>query len=338
MTSPSSSARAKGGVTASRTWVELRDAKTGRKVNTQEITKKALFFEFGGGSANTGSFNVKGEIAWRDTVNHPDPSSDGRKRDWHLTVTLGGTTATTIAQGGQAVIADFAGEILGVQPPFSPEQLKAAGVTPQVFEGVQGAVASQLARIKGVDSDIALIINIHEEDVSDKRSANPKYQVQFTRASIKYSTFAGIGDGGLKDAGGKLAPGPGAAQTHFTAGFGYEREEVIAEIINGGNQAAENYILQNAASYEEYGRFASWAGRHRNAIATTFKSTNYNDNIPANASVTIGGVKWDATKIKEFRQALTKRPDILIEGDKFFTITKIMYQLEHHKAAEKKVS
>ncbi|MEE2959771.1 MAG: hypothetical protein VYA34_03430 [Myxococcota bacterium] len=332
------SARAKGGVSASKTWVELTDAKTGRKVNTQEVTNKALFFEFGAGRANAGSFNVKGEIAWQDTANHPDPSSDGRHRDWNLTVTLGGTTATTIAKGGKAAIADFAGEILGVQPPFSPEKLKAAGVTSQVFEGVQGAVASQLARIKGVDSDIALTINIHEQDVGGKRSGEPKYQVQFTRASIKYSSFAGVGSGSLKDAGGKLAPGPGAVGTHFTAGFGYEREEVIAEIINGGNQAAENYILQNAASYEEHGRFASWAGRHRTAIATTFRSKNYDNNIPANASVTINGVKWDAKKIKEFRQELPKRPGVLMGGDKFFTMTKIMYQLEHHKAAQRKAS
>ena len=245
-------------------------------------------------------------------------------RDFNFEVKMGGNVAKAIHQSGAPAILELAGEMLGIQgaPPFSDQQLSAAGVSRQLLEGVQTGLTSQLHTIPNSRSSITLRLNIREEDVSPRGSESPDYETQYTRASVKYSTFAGTGSGGLQNGGGKIG-------AHFTAGVGYERSEVIGEVISE-NQAGENYVLRNAASYEDHPRFSAWAGGHRDAVADIFRSSNYDNNIPDDAQITVDGVTWNAQQIRQFRADLGDSTGITMSRARFSKLTQIMWQLERN--------
>jgi hypothetical protein len=181
-------------------------------------------------------------------------------------------------------------------------------------------ISSQVGRLAGVDQDITIGLTVHEQDVVDQPDTDEDWQIQYARVSINYNTFAGVGDGSLQDAGGTIGG-------HFTVGFGYEREEVVAEIVGGGSEAGENYVRQNAGTHETSDGFSTWAGHHRSAIANVFQSDQYDDNIPDDASVVISGQTWDASRIRQFRSEHSDESGITMGRD-FFTLTSIMYQLE----------
>ena len=137
-----------------------------------------------------------------------------------------------------------------------------------------------------------------------------------------YGPSNGTGSGGFKNGGGAIGG-------HFTAGVGYERSEVIGERISE-NQAGENYVLRNAASYEDHPRFSAWAGGHRDAVADIFRSSNYENNIPEDARIEVDGNTWDAGQIRAFRDNLGNSSGITMSRARFSKITQIMWQLERH--------
>ena len=225
----------------------MYDATSGEHRGNTTVRTTTAYGEFGASISDVGSVNVRAEVQWKD-IQRSQPLNTMQTRDFNFEVKMGGNVAKAIHQSGAPAILELAGEMLGIQgaPPFSDQQLSAAGVSRQLLEGVQTGLTSQLHTIPNSRSSITLRLNIREEDVSPRGSESPDYETQYTRASVKYSTFAGTGSGGLQNGGGKIG-------AHFTAGVGYERSEVIGEVISE-NQAGENYGLRNAASYEDHPR------------------------------------------------------------------------------------
>lgn len=324
------SAHAKGGLKTQAVHQSMYDAMTGEHRTDTTTHTTTAYGEFGASVSNVGSVTVRAEVQWREVEKDANQLNTTQTRNFNFQVKMGGNVARSIHQTGAPAILELAGEMLGVQgaPPFSDQQLSAAGVSRQLLEGVQTGITSQLHNIPGAESSITLLVNVRQEDVSDPGSAEPDYETQYTRASVKYSTFAGTGKGSLKNGGGAIG-------THFTLGVGYERNEVIGEIINE-NQAGENYVLRNAASYEDQPRFSTWAGGHRDAVADIFRSTNYNNNIPEDAIIEIDGDSWDADQINSFRVSLGDSNGVSMSRARFSKITQVMWQLERnaHRASQ----
>ena len=106
--------------------------------------------------------------------------------------------------------------------------------------------------------------------------------------------------------------------------------------VRSENQAGENYVLRNAASYEDHPRFSAWAGGHRDSVADIFRSSNYNNNIPDDATITVNGDTWNANQIRTFRNGLDESSGITMSRARFSKITQIMWQLERnaHRASQ----
>lgn len=323
-------AHAKGGLKTKAVQQSMYDALTGEHRGNSTSHTTTAYGEFGTSISNVGSVSVRAEVQWREVEKDASQLNTTQTRNFNFQVKMGGNVARSIHQSGAPAITELAGEMLGVQgaPPFSDQQLSAAGVSRQLLEGVQTGITSQLHNIPGAESSITLLVNVRQEDVSAPGSAEPEYETQYTRASVKYSTFAGTGKGSLKNGGGAIG-------SHFTAGFGYERSEVIGEIITE-SQAGENYVLRNAASYEDHPRFSAWAGGHRNAVADIFRSANYNNNIPEDALIEIDGVTWNADQIQSFRESLGGSIGVTMSRARFSKITQVMWQLERnaHRASQ----
>ncbi|MBT6180035.1 MAG: hypothetical protein HOI23_22525 [Deltaproteobacteria bacterium] len=317
-------AHAKGGLKTQAVQQSMYDALTGEHRGESTTHTTTAYGEFGASIKDVGSVNVRAEVQWREVERDANQLNTTQTRNFNFQVKMGGNVARSIHQSGAPAILELAGEMLGVQgaPPFSDQELSAAGVSRELLEGVQTGITSQLHNIPGAQSSITLRVNVSQQDVSAPGATEPDYETQYTRASVKYSTFAGTGKGSLKNGGGALG-------THFTAGVGYERSEVIGEVINE-NQAGENYVLRNAASYEDHPRFSAWAGGHRNAVADIFRSGNYNNNIPEDASIEIDGTIWNADQIQSFRASLGDSNGITMSRARFSKITQVMWQLERN--------